>query len=63
MILFAKKRAGFLSGRWTDNDHFMLLVGTGRRKQCCDISFDADDITANYYFAKEALTAGEENKQ
>lgn len=54
MILFAKKRAAFLSGNWTDNDHFTLLVGTGRRKQCCEISFDETDITANYYFAKEA---------
>ncbi len=54
MILFAKKREGFMSGKWTDNDHFTLLVGTGRRKQCCEISFDADHITANYYAAKEA---------
>lgn len=53
MLIFAKKRAGFLSGAWSDNDHFTLLVGTGKRKQSCDISFDTEQITANYYLAKK----------
>ena len=52
MILFAKKREGFMSGTWSDNDHFTLLVGTGKRRQCCDICFDAEHITANYYLSK-----------
>lgn len=52
MIVFAKKHVGFLSGTWSDNDHFTLLVGTGSRRQCCDICFDAEHITANYYLSK-----------
>ena len=49
LIAFAKKKADFLSGEWSDNDHFRLLIGTGKRKQCCDISFENDEIVANYY--------------
>ncbi len=52
LVILAKKSAGLMSGNWSDNDHFRLLVGTGKRKQCCDISFDAAGITANYYLTK-----------
>lgn len=54
MVILAKKSAAFLSGLWQDNDHFKLLVGSGKRKQCCDVSFDADEITASYYLTKTA---------
>ena len=53
LLILAKKQPAFLSGTWSDNDHFRLLVGTGRRKQCCDICFEGGEITANYYLAKE----------
>lgn len=55
LIAFAKKKEEFLSGEWTDNDHFQLLIGTGKRKQCCDISFEGDQIVANYYLMKITL--------
>ena len=54
MVILAKKSVGLMSGLWQDNDHFRLLVGSGKRKQCCDVSFDADEITANYYLTKNA---------
>ena len=53
LIAFAKKKADFLSGEWTDNDHFQLLLGTGKRKQCCDISFEESNIVAKYYLMKK----------
>ena len=55
LIALAKKKEEFLSGEWTDNDHFQLLIGTGKRKQCCDISFEGDQIVANYYLMKITL--------
>ena len=55
LIAFAKKKEEFLSGEWIDNDHFQLLIGTGKRKQCCDISFEGDQIVANYYLMKITL--------
>ena len=54
LVAFAKKSEGMLSGEWIDNDHFQLLIGSGKLKQCCDVSFDADEITANYYLTKTA---------
>ena len=55
LISFAKKKEEFLSGEWTDNDHFQLLIGTCMRKQCCDISFEGDLIVANYYLMTISL--------
>ena len=46
LIAFAKKKGEFISGEWTDNDHYKLLIGSGKRKQCCDVSFDDEQIRA-----------------
>lgn len=54
LVAFAKKNVAFLSGEWIDNDHFKLLIGSGKRKQCCDVSFDTDKIVAHYYLMKKS---------
>ena len=51
LIVFAKKDAA-VSYEWQDNEHFRFLVGSGKRKQCCDVAFDEKNITANYYLMK-----------
>ena len=51
IVLFAEKDAA-LSYEWEDNEHFKLFVGSGKRKQCCDVVFDTDKITAKYYTVK-----------
>ena len=53
LILFTRKLPEVLDTRWEDPDHFKLLVGNGKRKQCCDISFDGNHINATYYLTKE----------
>ena len=53
LILFTRKLPEVLDTRWEDADHFKLLVGNGKRKQCCDISFDGNNINATYYLTKE----------
>ena len=51
LVLLAEKDAA-LSYEWEDNEHFRLYVGNGKLKQCCDVVFDIDKITARYYVAK-----------
>ena len=51
LIAFSGKNA-LIDGNWTDNDHFKLLIGNGKRKQCCDVLFDGEQITALYYLVK-----------
>lgn len=53
LMILTRKREELYSGEWIDNNRFKLLVGNGKRKQCCDIHFDEESITANYYVAKE----------
>ena len=43
-----------MDGEWIDNNHFKLLIGNGKRKQCCDVSFDGEQINALYYLVKNA---------
>jgi len=52
LAVLAKNGTEFLSGQWIDNENFKLLVGNGNRKQCCDVSFGSDKISARYYLAK-----------
>ena len=52
LIVLAKKKEDFLVGEWSDNEHFQLLIGAGRRKQCCDVSFEEQSISAIYYLKK-----------
>ena len=53
LIAFAKKKTKAIVGEWTDEDHFRLTIGSGKVKQRCDVSFEGEKITANYYFVKD----------
>ena len=53
MLILAKKSEELLSAEWIDNDNFKLLIGQGKRKQCCDVEFEEERIVASYYIAKE----------
>ena len=48
LVVFAGKNPVF-SGEREDNEHFKLLIGNGKYKQCCDVSFEGEEITAHYY--------------
>jgi hypothetical protein len=52
LIAFAKKNVGMFENEWVNNDHFKLLIGAGKRKQCCDVTFDGDKINAVYYLLR-----------
>jgi hypothetical protein len=52
LILFAKDSPDLFCGEWKDDEHFRLLVGNGKCKQCCDVSFEGEKIIANYYLRK-----------
>ena len=52
LVLFTKKGIEILSSEWLDNDHFKILIGNGKRKQCCDVNFEEKEIVANYYLQK-----------
>ena len=52
LVLFAKDSPELFSGEWNDNNNFRLLVGGGKRKQCCDVKFEDGKIMANYYWRK-----------
>ena len=54
LVVFAKKKDELMDGEWIDNSHFKLLIGSGKRKQCCDVSFDGEQINALYYLVKNA---------
>ena len=47
LLIFAEKDAA-MSIVWEDNDHFILLVGNGKRKQCCEVSFGIKNISMKY---------------
>ena len=55
LVAFAKRGAEFLNGNWTDNEHFKLLIGSGRRKQCCDVDFEGSEIVVRYYLLKSSV--------
>jgi hypothetical protein len=52
LTALARQGAEFINGEWLDNDHFALTIGAGKRKQCCDVDFDGDEIVAQYYLMK-----------
>ena len=52
LVVFAKKSPKLLNAEWFDNNHFKLLIGNGKHKQCCDVKFDEANVTANYYLVK-----------
>ena len=53
LFMFSRKMPRVLDAQWEGNDHFKLLVGNGKRRQCCDVTFDEKNITAVYYLVKE----------
>jgi len=57
LVALAKKSDELFSGEWDDNDHFTLLIGGGKRKQCCDVDFTGDEIEMLYYLQKDADAA------
>ena len=52
LVVFAKKSPKLLNAEWFDNNHFKLLIGDGKHKQCCDVKFDEANILANYYLVR-----------
>ena len=52
LVVFAKKSPKLLNAEWFDNNHFKLLIGEGKHKQCCDVKFDEANILANYYLVR-----------
>jgi len=55
LVAFAKRGTEFLTGEWADNRRFKLLIGKGRRKQCCDVDFGESGITVRYYLLKTSV--------
>lgn len=55
LIAFARKNAEIFSGEWADNDHFNLVIGKGKLKQCFDVTFDGAKINAVYYLNKNKI--------
>ena len=55
LVLFTKNNSESFGGEWTDSEHFRLLVGNGKIKQCCDVSFEDKKINANYCLRKAEL--------
>lgn len=53
LVILAKKNDELFTGEWTDNEHFSLVVGKGKRRQCCDVDFIDGEITAIYYTQKK----------
>lgn len=51
LVILSKKDAA-VSYEWSDNDHFRLLVGSGKRRQCCDVVFETEKITMTYNLVK-----------
>jgi hypothetical protein len=54
LVIFTKKKNDgiCISGEWVDNGQFKLLIGSGKRKQCCDVTFGEEQISAVYYLQK-----------
>lgn len=52
LVLFTKNSSELFTGEWDENDKFRLLVGNGKRKQCCDVSFEGEKINAKYCIRK-----------
>ena len=52
MVVFAIKKTELFNGEWEDGEHFKLSVGSGKRRQCCEVDFSNDEINMYYYIEK-----------
>ena len=52
MVVFAIKNTEIFNGEWEDGEHFKLSVGSGKRRQCCEVDFSDDEINMYYYVEK-----------
>ena len=55
LVLFTRNASEPFDGEWNENGNFTLLVGNGKYKQCCEVSFDGKKTNANYSWRKAAL--------
>ena len=46
------KEAKNMQYQWVDNDNFELTAGKGLLQQCCDVSFEGEEINIVYYWHK-----------
>ena len=51
-LMFLAKKDAAISYEWEDNEHFRILLGSGKTKQRCDVEFSVEKITARYYMIK-----------
>lgn len=52
LVLLARGNEGLFVAEWIGDDTFKLLIGKGKRRQCCEVTFAEDKITAQYYLQK-----------
>lgn len=52
LLALARRGDNLLSGEWSDNNNFELLVGSCSNKQCCNVSFEGGKIVMNYYLKR-----------
>lgn len=52
LVIFTANDTEVFKGEWSDNDHFKLSVGSGKRRQCCDVDFSGEKINMYYYIEK-----------
>ena len=52
LIAFTRRNDEMFIGEWADNDHFNLVIGNGKVKQHCDVTFEGEKINALYYLNK-----------
>ncbi|MBE6953016.1 MAG: hypothetical protein E7452_05635 [Ruminococcaceae bacterium] len=54
LVVLSRKCGDFVNAvcEWFDNDHFRLLVGNGKHRQCWDVNFDGEDVAAYYHIQK-----------
>lgn len=48
----AGRGAKYIHYQWVDNENFELTVGKGVLQQCCDVSFEGEEINIVYYWHK-----------
>lgn len=52
LVVFTKNSDDLFECSWIDNDHFKLMIGDEKSKQCCDVNFEGEHINARYYVQK-----------